>query len=128
MMHHDGTEHHIESFIWKIYMFDHPNLEFHGQVESNCLCAGDLMITRVNANNATCFPNARRDFYRQRSSAATHIQHFFSGLNAGEVCGLLPKLSQFTAKQEGVEEPLHQVVTPACIEDQSSCNFLWRFA
>src|SRR5260221_1746029 len=125
MMHHNGTEHNVESLIWKVEMFDRANLEFNRQVTSRRFETGacDLLFAWVNADYETHRANARCNPHRQCARPATHVQHFLSGLNMSEIIGSLTKLPQFAAEQEGVEEPFHQVVVPACIEDQPLCHF-----
>src|SRR5829696_763364 len=130
MMRHQGTEHHIERLIGEGEMLDHPDLEIDGQVAPSSFRAGtgDLLCTRVNAEDVARCANALLDFNRQRSSAAAHIQHLLSELNAGQVGGPLPELPQLATEQEGVDEPCHQVVAPAPVEDQPMCLFGRRLA
>src|SRR5215208_308590 len=130
MMRHQSTEHHIERLIGEVEVLDHPDPEIDGQVAPSSFRAGtgDLLCARVNAEDAARCANALLDFNRQHSRAAAHIQHPFSGLNAGQVGGPLPELPQLATEQEGVDEPCHQVVAPAPVEDQPLCLFGRRLA
>src|SRR6266545_6085675 len=130
MMHHQGREHHIERLIGKGELLDHPDLELDRHLVPSSFRAstGDLLWSWVNAEDAARSANAALDFDRQRSRAAAHIQHRLSTLNAGQVGGSLPQLVQLAAEQERVEEPSHQVVAPAQIEDQPVCLFGRRLA
>src|SRR6266498_3348824 len=125
MVHHDGTEHNVERLIGKVKMLDHSNLKFDRQVVSSRLGASavDLLFPWVNTKDVTRGADARLHFHCQRSSATTYIQYILSRLNAGEVRGSLAQLPQFAAKQEGVEEPLHQVITPTRVKNQPSGLF-----
>src|SRR6266581_4007154 len=125
MMHHQGREHHIERLIREGELLDHPNLEIDGHVAPGRFPAGpgDLLWTRVNACDAASSANVALDFHRQRSRAATHIQHLFSGLHAGQVGGPLPQLPQLATEREDVDEPYPQVVAPTPVEDQPFCLF-----
>src|SRR5258708_24402923 len=100
MVHHNGTKDDIERLVGEGQMLDHPDLELNGQVAPSRLIAGagDLLYTGVNADDVTCCANALLNFNRQRSRAAAHIQHLFSGLKAGQVSGSLPNLPQLATK------------------------------
>src|SRR6266568_347958 len=130
MMHHQGSEHHIERLIGEGELLDHPDLELDGHVAPSRFRAGtgDLPGPWVNACDAASSANAALDFHRQRSRAATHIQHLFSGLHAGQVGGPQPQLPQLATEHEGVDEPYPQVVAPAPVEDQPFCLFSRRLA
>src|SRR5258706_13318334 len=69
MMHHQGTEHHIERLVGKGKLLDHPDLEVHGEAGSLGFGAGtgDLLGTRVNAAYAACCANTLASFHRQRA-------------------------------------------------------------
>src|SRR5262249_47037758 len=114
-------------------LLDHPDLEIDRQVAPCSFRAGtcDLLWSWVNARNVARSANAALDFNRQRSGATAHIQHRLSDLNAGQSDGPKPQLPHLAAEQERVEEPTHQVVAPAPLEDQPVCRFgrpLARFA
>src|SRR6266568_4290042 len=106
-------------------MLDHSNLEIDGHVAPSRFRAGtgDLLCTRVHACDAARTANAACHFHRQRSRAATHIQHLLSRLQLGQGGGPLPKLPPLATERKGVVEPSHQVVTPAPVEDQPFCLF-----
>src|SRR6266571_8692379 len=100
MMHHQGREHHIERLIGEGELLDHPDLELDGQVAPSSfrVSTGDLLCPRVNARDAARSANATCHFNRQRSRAATHIQHRISGLHVGQVDGPKPKLPQLATE------------------------------
>jgi hypothetical protein len=55
MVHHEGTEHNVESPIGKVDLFDHADLEFDGQVAPRSFRTGtgDLLHARINAADAS---------------------------------------------------------------------------
>jgi hypothetical protein len=74
-MHHQGREHHIERLIGKGDMLNHPDLELDGHVAPSRfrMGTGDLLVSRVDANDAAHTVHAALDFDRQRSCTAAHI-------------------------------------------------------
>src|SRR5579859_708271 len=102
MMHHNGAKHDVEGLIEEVETFDHADSEFDWQIALSRFDsrAGNLLRAWINAEDATRSANALLDLNRERSSAATHIQHLLSELDMSEIGSSLTKFPQFAAKQE----------------------------
>lgn len=77
MVHHEGTEHHIEFLIGKVELFDHANSEFDRQVAPRGFRAGTggLLCARINTADASGCANVWLDLNRQGPCAAPNIEH-----------------------------------------------------
>jgi hypothetical protein len=133
VVHHQGREHDIERLIGEREALDYPNLKLDGRMSpigpgSFRAGAGDLLCAWINAEDATRNADAGLGRNRQRTCAAAHIQRCVSRLKAGQVERPPPEPAQLATKQERIEEPFHQVIAPALIEDQPFCRSGWRGA
>src|SRR5258708_2187839 len=94
MVNHPGTQHDIERSIRKGESLDHPELEVDRKTTLSRFATGigDHLPGWVNATYAACYAHALTGDQRQRSGAASYIQHCLSWPQSGQVGDHLPKL------------------------------------
>ncbi len=86
MMHHQGGEYHIERLIRERKLLNHPDLECDGQAAPGRFGTGmsDLLLTWVNACDATRCANLAGHVQHKCARPAAHIQHCLAGLHLGQ--------------------------------------------
>src|SRR5712692_5799357 len=115
MVHHQGTQHDIERLVGERELLDYTELEVDLQAASSRFAAGtgEQLRRGINARHKTCCANALFSDQRQRSGAASHIQHRLSGLKLGQVCGRLPQRLLAATEDEPQPESRYKVIGPA---------------
>ncbi len=110
MMHHQGGAYHIERLIRERKLLNHPDLEFDGLAAPGCFGTGtsDLLLTWVNACDATRCANLAGHVQQKCARPATHIQHCLAGLHLGQGDRSLPEMAKPSTEREGVVDPCQE--------------------